>query len=113
MTSIQKWILAAVFCGTMGWVSGGTAEDQTLGDLGIRARQGNIDPYWSDSKIWAEYGYRPHVTSHLQRFTSLPTAYTSKGTYAWGDNPPAANMTDILGRSSKADVQMTKFGTWH
>ena len=113
MTTFQKCGLAVVFSVFLFCGSHGTAQDDTLGDLGIRVRQQNLDSYWLENRTWAEYGYRPHVTSHLTPFTSLPSPYAGKNYYSWGTNEPAATMNDILGRSSKSDIQMTKYGTWH
>lgn len=114
MSRSHKFILAALFGALVFGATGGSAQDESgLGDLGIRVRQQNLDAYWLNSKQWMEYGYRPHVTANMTPYTNLPSVFAGKNYYSYGMNNPTVTVRDILGRNSKDEIQMTKYGTWH
>ena len=113
MTLFKKAFVLTILSSTLICVTGRSADEDTLGDLGIRVRQQNLDSYWLNTKPWMEYGYRPHVTSNLTRFTSLPSVFAGRNYYAYGTNPGFGTSADSLGTLNKDDIQMTKYGTWH
>jgi hypothetical protein len=114
LTFFKKTLFVAVFAFAALFASGGSAQDdEGLGDLGIRVRQQNLDSYWLENRTWAEYGYRPHVTTNVTRFTNLPSVFAGRNYYAYGTVPPVITPQSIVGRPAKADIQMTKYGTWH
>lgn len=120
MNTIKLPILVAAIVAVVFGVSGGTAQEgrtrsgeSTLGDLGLRVRQENLDSYWLENRTWAEYGYRPHAMTHQTRFTSLPSPYAGRNYYAWGDQPQAHRIYESVGRPYKEDVQLSKYGLWH
>jgi hypothetical protein len=95
-------------------VSGGSAQQDSVGDLGLAARQDDLDSYWLDTRVWAEYGYRPYAKVHTTRFmSSLPSNWTGRTSYSWGMNSPSTLSAPWEGGPSTGPVQLTKYGTWH
>jgi hypothetical protein len=89
----------------------GLAQQDSVGDLGLAARQDDLDSFWLETRNWYWYGYRPHAV-HLSRFDSnLPNWNTGTSGYSFGINEPAGNAPWQGGPSTP--FQLTKHGTWH
>ena len=97
-----------------GWCcvsSSGTAQEAAGGDdlTGAVDKQ-DLDSYWLDQNMWAEYGYRPHVKAQVTPFVNLPTYGHSTGAYAYGTDLPTPSLQNPY---DKTKIQLTKYGTWH
>lgn len=93
-------------------VSGGSAQEGSVGDLGQTVRQDDLDSFWLDSRLWAFYGYRNYSKVHTTRFAgNMPSWSSGASSYSFGMNEPAGNAPWEGG--PKAPFQMSKNGTWH
>jgi hypothetical protein len=93
-------------------VSGGFAQQDTVGDTRLLAEQDDLDSYWLDSRLWNWYGYRPYTKTHISRFEpSLPTWSTGTTGYSYGMNESAGNAPWEGGPPVKFQLQNN--GTWH
>ncbi|HEV8071243.1 MAG TPA: hypothetical protein VGP76_26245 [Planctomycetaceae bacterium] len=92
--------------------SGGSAQQDSMGDTGLTVRQDDLDSFWLDTHNWYWYGYRPYTHVHTTRFAgNLPTWNTGKSGYSFGINEPAGNASWEGGPN--VPFQLSKGGTWH
>jgi hypothetical protein len=113
MSNVTKALVLSLAAATVLWVSGGSAQQGSVGDLGLTVRQDNLDSYWLDQRNWISYGYRPYSKVHLTRFMgNLPTWSSAGGKgYSFGINESAGDAPWEGGPPTQ--FQMTKYGTWH
>ena len=92
--------------------SGGSAQQDSMGDTGLTVRQDDLDSFWLDTQNWYWYGYRPYTHVHTTRFAgNLPTWNAGKSGYSFGINEPAGNASWEGGPN--VPFQLSKAGTWH
>ena len=113
MTRSNTIILLLLGAVTLLWVSGGSAQQDSVGALGATVQQDDLDSYWLDSHNWYWYGYRPYTKAHISRFApGLPTYYSGNSAgYSFGMNESAGNAPWEGGPPVK--FQLSKYGTWH
>ncbi len=113
MTALKTAFVLTFAILALFWVSGGSAQQDSVGDLGLAVRQGDLDAYWLDTREWYWYGYRPYTKAHLSRFApEMPTWSTARrGGYSYGINESPGDAPWEGG--PKATFQLTKYGTWH
>jgi hypothetical protein len=112
MSNIYRVLLLSVSAAALLCVSGGAAQQDSVGDLGLTVRQGDLDSFWLDQRNWLSYGYRPYTKVHLTRFMgNLPSWSAGRNSYSFGMNESAGDAPWEGGPPTK--FQMTKYGTWH
>ena len=112
MTVLKMSVALVVALAALLRVSGGSAQQDSVGDLGLTARQDDLDSFWLDSRNWYWYGYRPYTKVHMSRFMGgMPTWSSGQNSYSFGINEPAGNAPWEGG--PKVPFQLTKYGTWH
>jgi hypothetical protein len=114
MIRFRTLIVLFVVAVALLWISRGSAQQDSVGDLGLTVRQDDLDSFWLDNRNWYWYGYRPYTKIHISRFDpSLPTwsSAAASGGYSFGINEPAGNASWEGGPATK--FQLTKYGTWH
>lgn len=71
MTRSNTVILLLLGTVTLLWVSGGSAQQDSVGGLNNVVRQDDLDSYWLDTNNWYWYGYRPYTKAHISRLCRL------------------------------------------
>src|SRR5579864_1702133 len=56
----KKAIVLSVLATILVCVTGGRAQQDSIGDLGLTVRQDDLDSYWLNTQNWLSYGYRPY-----------------------------------------------------
>jgi hypothetical protein len=105
--SIPALSIVLVLC-----ASAGSAQQDSVGDLGLDVRQQDLDSFWLDTNNWYWYGYRPYTHVHTTRFAgNLPTWSAGKSGYSFGITEPTGNAPWEGGPN--VPFQLSKSGTWH
>jgi hypothetical protein len=112
MKPLSKVLIPALAIALLLSASGGSAQQDSMGDTGLTVRQDDLDSFWLDTHNWYWYGYRPYTHVHTTRFAgNLPTWSAGKSGYSFGINEPAGNASWEGGPN--VPFQLTKQGTWH
>jgi len=118
MNLLKKASIPAIAAVLLLCASGGSAQQDSVGDVFYTVHKDDLDSFWLDTNNWYWYGYRPYTHVHLSRFAgSLPTwnsaaAAAPGGGYSFGINEPTWGNAPWQG-GPKVPFQLTKAGTWH
>jgi hypothetical protein len=117
MTILKNALISASAIFLILCASGGSAQQDSVGDVFSTTHKDDLDSFWADTQNWYWYGYRPYTHVHVSRFAgNLPTWNSSAaaapgGGYSFGINEPTGNAPWEGG--PKVPFQLTKQGTWH